>query len=147
MEIIISDRQEKKIDKQLVEELSRHVLNDLKAPDDAELSISLVSPDEMSKLNLKYRKINKPTDVLSFSFSEEPKYIKLLGDIVLCPEGAMSKAKKNKNDFSDYFALLIVHSILHLFDYSHGDDDGAKVMSEMESQLLKSFDFRSKAFL
>ncbi len=147
MEIIISDRQEIKIDKQLVQKLSQHVLDDLSAPDDAELSISLVSSDEMSKLSLKYRKINKPTDVLSFSFSDEPKYIKLLGDLVLCPKEAISKAKKNKNDFSDYFALLIVHSILHLFDYSHSDDDGAKVMSEMESRLLKSFDFKSKVFL
>ncbi len=146
MEIIVSDRQNSKINIDLVEDLSNHCLSRLNAPADTELSISLVLPDEISKLNWRYRKIKKATDVLSFSYTGEPQIIKLLGDIVLCPEQAQKKAKENERDFDEYFSLLVAHSILHLFSYSHDDDDDAKVMSEKEQQLLKSFDFGNRSF-
>ncbi|HDZ86953.1 hypothetical protein LCGC14_0484640 [marine sediment metagenome] len=146
MEIIVSDRQNSKINIDLIEDLSDHCLSRLNAAADTELSMSLVLADEISQLNLRYRKQDKPTDVLSFSYKEEPQIIKLLGDIVLCPEQAQKKAKENERDFDEYFALLIAHSILHLFGYSHDDDDDAKVMSEKEQQLLKSFDFGNRSF-
>ena len=71
------------------------------------ISIAFVSSAEIKKSNQKYRKKNKPTDVLSFKLDEKD----CLGEIVICPE----VVKKN----GDKIAEMLVHGILHLLGYDH----------------------------
>lgn len=76
------------------------------------VEVIVVSTKEIHKLNLKYRKIDKPTDVLSFPIHEKvgkniPQPV-LLGDIVICPEMAEDSIEK-----------LVEHSTLHLLGYHH----------------------------
>ncbi len=138
MEILISDRQDMKIDQELVKKLCRFVLEKEKASEDAEVSISFVTTDEMYQLNERYRKIDKPTDVLSFSLIDDYN-ADLLGDMVLCPVEIERKAQEQEISFDEYLKLLVVHSTLHLLGYSHKSDANAKVMSDREEELLKSF--------
>lgn len=75
--------------------------------------LSFVSESEIKKLNLKYRKLNKATDVLSFPLEMEngPDGIIRLGDIVICREQAKKKGHS--------VPFLIKHSMLHLLGVHH----------------------------
>lgn len=91
------------------------VLKDKSLDGNFEVDIKFVDKDEMQELNKKYRKIDKPTDVLSFPIYEKVKSDTkapiLLGDIVICPEMAEESILK-----------LIEHSILHLLGFHHSGD-------------------------
>ncbi len=75
--------------------------------------LSFVSEEEIRDLNRKHRKIDKPTDVLSFPLDEElgPDGVIRLGDIVICK----SQAKKKGHEIS----FLIKHGMLHLLGFHH----------------------------
>lgn len=76
--------------------------------------VSFVDAKIIQRLNLKYRHLNQPTDVLSFPLEERepgPDGIWRLGDIVICREQA---AKKGHT-----VAGLIKHAMLHLLGKHH----------------------------
>ncbi|MEK7503473.1 MAG: rRNA maturation RNase YbeY [Patescibacteria group bacterium] len=88
-----------KINERFLKKVARNVLAAEKS--DKDLSIAIVSPGEIQKLNKKYRQKDKPTDVLSFNYGES-------GEVVLCPQQI-----KGKIDF------VLVHGILHILGYTH----------------------------
>jgi probable rRNA maturation factor len=75
--------------------------------------LSFVSENEIRKLNKKHRKIDKPTDVLSFPLDQEqgPDGVIRLGDIVICKRQAQKKGHK--------IPFLIKHGMLHLLGVHH----------------------------
>lgn len=99
----------------------------------------------MKELNLKYRGINTPTDVLSFPFytHQELKGVKgttpyLLGDIVINPSEAKAQAKEHSSSLKEEIRLLIIHSILHLLGYDHEKSRYAeRKMRKMERYILE----------
>ncbi len=84
--------------------------------DEIELNIVFVSKEEIKKLNLEHRGINKPTDILSFGPYEET------AEIYISPE-------LTKNLFQ-----IIIHGILHIKGYDHSEE-----MFELEEKYLKKF--------
>lgn len=147
MEILISDRQETKIDKVLLRNLSTFALQNLGYPEDSQLSISLVVPLEIKMLNIDYRRKNTATEVLSFMMEGNEGGENLIGDIVLCPAEVAARLENESEDFNNRIGLLLVHSILHLKGYSHKNDNDAKVMSEWEDKLLKKFGYKKLKFI
>lgn len=75
--------------------------------------VSFVDENTIRKLNRRWRKLDKPTDVLSFplEFEEGPDGVMRLGDIVIC------KAQAKKKGLS--VAFLIKHAMLHLLGVHH----------------------------
>lgn len=84
------------------------------------LSIVFVKDSEMRKINRKYRKNNKSTDVLSFRYDLGYNKKKIEGEIVLCPDVIAKHACENKIGFSRELAFVLAHGILHLLDFRHG---------------------------
>ncbi len=80
------------------------------------VSLSFVSKSEMKKLNKKYRRMDKPTDVLSFNMNEG----RMLGDIMICPSEARKNAKEYGSSFSAEIERLFAHGLLHLLGFDHG---------------------------
>ncbi|MFH0943030.1 MAG: rRNA maturation RNase YbeY [Candidatus Beckwithbacteria bacterium] len=78
-----------------------------------EASVSFISEAKIRQLNKRWRKIDKPTDVLSFPLDLEigPDGVMRLGDIVICE----AQAKKHKHSVP----FLIKHSMLHLLGKHH----------------------------
>ena len=97
-------------------------------------------------LNNKYRGINKPTDVLSFSLQEgaikspEVESDKLLGDIIVSAETAQRQSDNLNHSIEKELTVLLIHGLLHLSGYGHEEDKDYKVMREKESEILKIFD-------
>ncbi len=97
-------------------------------------------------LNTKYRGIDKPTDVLSFSLKEgavkspEVESDKLLGDIIISVETAQRQADTLNHIIEKELEVLLIHGLLHLTGYDHGKNEDYKIMQEKESEILKIFD-------
>lgn len=117
--VVISDRQAVPADHDALADLARSTL-DQEGAGPVELSVSLVSADEMAELQVKYAGESGPTDVLSFTMDEEG----LLGDVVICPE----VAAKQSPDLSAELRLLLVHGILHLLGYDHQEEEERNAM-------------------
>jgi len=107
--------------------------------EDAELTIRIVSPDEMIYLNNTYRKQNKTTNVLSFP-SVLPETIELecplLGDIIICPEVLATESEQFQKSLKEHWSLIVIHGVLHLLGYDHIKDDESFIMQALEVKLL-----------
>lgn len=118
--IALDDRQDADVDLEGLMTLARATLLG-EAMADAELSISLVTEDEIAGLHERYLHEAGPTDVLSFPLDDEAGEdgLRQLGDVVIAPAIA---ARNNPDDPAAELRLLLVHGILHLLGHDHMDD-------------------------
>lgn len=100
---------------------------------DCEVSVLLTGNGRIRELNAVYRKIDRPTDVLSFPM-EDPY---MLGDIVISVEKARAQAGEFGVSLDEEMARLLVHGLLHLLGYDHvrGGRQAAK-MKKAEDELM-----------
>jgi probable rRNA maturation factor len=106
------------------------------------VSVSVVSDDRMHELNLRWRGVDRATDVLSLE-CERPDDPDLapgepceLGDIVLAPAYIARQSKDFGTTPADECRLLLVHGVLHLLGYDHMTDEEAAVMEAREDELV-----------
>lgn len=91
------------------------------------VSLNFVTSDKMQELNFKYRKIDKPTDILSFEISRDA------GEIFICITEAKKKLEAFNMNLENFIGLLFIHGLLHLKGLDHG-----KKM-EKEEEKYKSY--------
>lgn len=103
-----------------------------------ELNIVFVDDSEIHRLNKAYRHMDKPTDVLSFSYMDAPDYktTRAIGEVYISIPTATRQAPDYGNTLVDELRKLIAHGILHVFGYDHELDADYKVMSAMEDKVL-----------
>ena len=105
---------------------------------DSEVSIRIVSENEITELNLQYRHQDKPTNVLSFPCEAVPGVeLPLLGDIVICAAVVNNEACQQGKALQDHWAHMVVHGTLHLLGYDHIDDEDAEQMEQLEIRILE----------
>lgn len=122
--VLLSNRQELPIDTDTLVDLAQATLLAENAVE-KELSVSLVTANEMSHLHEEYMGEPGPTDVLSFPQDEDG----LLGDVVICPAVAAEQSR----DTAAEIRLLLVHGILHLLGYDHElEEDRTKMWARQE---------------
>jgi probable rRNA maturation factor len=100
--------------------------------EDSALSIVFVQSAKMRKLNLEYRKKNRPTDVLSFSESANKE--NYLGEVLICIPEVGNNAKIYNQEFEQELKRVLIHGILHLLGYNH-ERKGGKMMKKQENYL------------
>ena len=90
-------------------------------------------------LNKKFRKVNKPTDVLTFvsKLSMKNKKEDRHCDVVFSIETILNDAKKNNVNFYNHLTHLIVHSFLHMNDFLHNNIRDYLIMKNTEINILK----------
>ncbi|HZW42644.1 MAG TPA: rRNA maturation RNase YbeY [Agromyces sp.] len=115
--IALDDRQRDAVDLEGLTTLARATLLG-EGIADAELSISLVTEEEIAELHERYLREEGPTDVLSFPLDEEAGEdgVRMLGDVAIAPAVA---ARNNPEDPASELRLLLVHGILHLLGHDH----------------------------
>ncbi len=99
-----------------------------------EISIFLTNSEKMRQLNLRFRKKNKPTDVLSFPINIVKKKIGYLGDIAISYEIVNKRSKKS--NFNYEFDKMWVHGYLHLLGYDHKKIREFEKMNKIEKKIL-----------
>ena len=104
-------------------------------------SLSLSNSKEIKALNKKFRKKNKPTDILSFPFFDKKNLKKnlknkklYLGDIAISYEEFL---KKNRDDYKNGFIKIFIHGFLHLLNFDHKSNKEFKKMSLIENKLFQ----------
>ena len=102
-----------------------------------EFSILLTNNKEMKKLNHKFRKKNKSTDVLSFPLNNRLRSDIYIGDIAIGFEFVDKKSDISK--FQYEFDKLWIHGYLHLIGYDHKKNNDFKKMLKKEKLILKYF--------
>ncbi|MDP9224053.1 MAG: rRNA maturation RNase YbeY [Actinomycetota bacterium] len=140
MNVFVANEQDLAVDEVRLSVLARHALVCEEVDDSTELSVLLVSPGHIRRLNARFAGEDYPTDVLAFPMMEEDEGAVILGDVVMCPQVARNNARKLGHSLDSELDTLCVHGILHLLGYDHqGPDDGAR-MEERLQGVLSSFD-------
>ena len=112
------------------------------------LSVLLTDNNGIKKINNKYRKINKSTNVLSFPQNDERFVTKktskiILGDIVISLEKIIKESKLQKKKFSDHLAHMAIHSLLHLLGFNHEKLEDFNIMRKKEINVLSKLSMSS----
>lgn len=106
----------------------------------AEVEITLVSEEEICRLNKEFRGVEKKTDVLSFPLEEEEPVdgALLLGDVIVCPKVIYEQSKAFGTLFAQEFSLMVIHSVLHLLGWDHMEEKEKKKMFAKQEKILHS---------
>jgi len=104
---------------------------------DGEVSVLLTDDASIRALNRDWRKLDKPTNVLSFPAAKQAGSA-LLGDIVVAYETLARECEDEGRDILHHLAHLSVHGFLHLLGYDHQTDSQAEAMEGLESRIMRS---------
>ena len=96
-----------------------------------EVSLAFVGDARIRALNRAFRRMDAPTDVLSFP-SGEPRF---LGDIVIAAGVAGRQARRAGHTFGVEARVLALHGLLHVLGYDHETDQGQ--MEKLEARLRR----------
>lgn len=139
----------------LAQEVAEAALDLLGCPYEAQVNLLLTTNEDIHKLNLEFRGIDRATDVLSFPMNDyeipgdfswledrddafDPESGELLlGDIVISKEKVLSQAEEYGHSAKREFAFLIVHSVLHLCGYDHMEEEERLLMEEKQREILE----------
>ena len=129
----LSNRQRKhRVDSRAVRRFLAGLVKEMGQPE-ASFTVVFVTDKTIHDFNLRYRHIDKPTDVLSFAGQDG-----YLGDIVISTETAWAQARRSSTlSFDDNIRRLTLHGFLHLAGYDHETDNGE--MRTIERRLRRKF--------
>lgn len=136
--------------KEIVEEACDYV----DCPYETEVDVLLTDNPSIHEINFRERKVDRPTDVLSFPMNEYPapgdfSSIEeegtfhpesgelMLGDIVISMDKVFSQAADYGHGEERELAFLIAHSMLHLFGYDHMEEEERKIMEKKQEEILQ----------
>ncbi len=140
--------------RKLAEEVLETALETESFPFEAEVSLLLVTAEDIQEINREHRGIDAPTDVLSFPLISYPSPGEfgevetdednfnpdtgeaLLGDIVLCIDKVKEQARNFGHSEKREYAFLILHSILHLLGYDHITQQESELMEDKQNKIL-----------
>ena len=127
------------IDPRLIESAAQAALQHQDVPANAELTIVITSDEQIHDLNFQFRRVDAPTDVLSFpaELTDPESGAPYLGDIVIAFPRAESQAQAGGHEIAAELQLLIIHGILHLLGHDHADKDQKEEMWSAQAKILK----------
>ena len=114
-----------------------------------EVSLVLADQETVHRMNVTYRNVDSPTDVISFyaepqSEAEEDFIlpgdgVRRLGDVVISYPQAIEQAHEAGHSVERELTLLTIHGVLHLLGYDHEKPEDAPVMRGREAALLEEY--------
>ena len=148
MTLLIDNRTNFELTDEIKETLEKVCLKSLQYEEfneDCEISLSIVTNDEIHDINKQFRNIDSPTDVLSFpqlTFEEgEDADVNengeiVLGDIIISIDRAKEQAEEYGHSLKRELAFLSVHSMLHLMGYDHMVPEEEEDMFRRQKEIL-----------
>ena len=102
---------------------------------DGEIALLAAGDEALQALNMQFRQIDRPTNVLSFPSDQPPGF---LGDIAIAQQICAKEAAEKGIRLRNHAAHLIVHGMLHLIGYDHQETAEAEAMERREAVILAS---------
>ncbi len=138
-----------------IKKLLQGALKYLNQPvNEIEMSLSIVSPEEIKRLNNEYRNLDQVTDVLSFPSVDNPKCEAFnlsqvsqdninpetgklnIGDVIICLERAKEQAAEYNHSLKRELCFLALHGTLHLLGYDHITPEDEQQMTALQDEIL-----------
>ena len=111
--------------------------NDVAGPAQGSVTVIVDDDERIRLLNKLWRGLDKPTNVLSFSYpANQPGPARYIGDIAISHQTAACEAVVERKPLSDHIAHLAVHGFLHLLGYDHESEGDANEMERIERMIL-----------
>ncbi len=145
----------------LIKKVIEATLDYENCPYEVEISVVLTDNEAIKEINKEHRKIDAPTDVLSFPmvYYEIPSNFEhleeeqedcfhpetgelMLGDIVVSLEKVISQANEFGHSTMREIGFLIAHSMLHLCGYDHIKEDERNVMEQKQREIMDIVELR-----
>lgn len=106
---------------------------------EADLSIVITDNEQIQALNLQFRGIDSPTDVLSFpaEFIDPDTGKTYLGDVIISYPTCRAQARSANHSADHELTLLVVHGVLHLIGYDHTLSEETKRMWAAQAEILE----------
>jgi probable rRNA maturation factor len=101
---------------------------------DKELSIAFVTSRAMARINHRYRKINKTTDVLSFGGEGE-----FFGEILIDYRIIKKQAKDYRRTKEEELDFILIHGLFHLFGYDDETEKQRQQMISLGEEFLRDY--------
>ena len=102
---------------------------------DRDLHVSVVDDPAIRRLNARYLRRRKTTDVLAFDL-RAPGPSRLMGEVIVCADAARRQARGVGVSVALELDLLVVHGILHLAGWDDHEPREALLMHEREREIL-----------
>ena len=134
-----------RVQREALEHAASHVLLMENLQEGTMLSVVISTNEHIQDLNLKFRGIDAPTDILSFDADPLPEEMReeddaptgqYLGDIVIGLPYVATRALNTGHSVHDELMLLVVHGTLHLLGYDHDSADAQREMWAIQAQAL-----------
>lgn len=127
------------------EDLASHAIQKLHRDDRFSLEVNFVNEETIQEINRQYRKIDRPTDVISFAFLDEVEneikiqgdVMLMLGEIFISVDQAKQQAKEYEHSLHRELCFLFVHGLLHLLGYDHQNEEEEKKMFQIQEEILQ----------
>ncbi|MDR3048326.1 MAG: rRNA maturation RNase YbeY [Elusimicrobiota bacterium] len=97
------------------------------------INFIMISDIQIKKLNAKYRKVNRITDVISFLIEPQT----FTGDIYISQERSKKQAAKYGHIWIKELVYLTIHGVLHLCGYDDYQPQNKKIMFEKQDNIFK----------
>ncbi len=139
----------------VIKDVIEATLQYVRCPYESSVSVLITDNESIHELNLEYRGIDAPTDVLSFPLVdyEEPGNFEhleedpelyfdpdsgelQLGDVVISLDKVYSQAEEFGHSTKRELAFLVAHSMLHLCGYDHMEEAERTQMEQMQEEIL-----------
>jgi rRNA maturation RNase YbeY len=142
---IIDKQKTVRIDRRRVRRLVKRILAD-HGSSDSDLSIVFAGDGFVRELNLAYRNVDRPTDVLAFAMRdvvgrdemavvEGPESV--LGDVVISVDRAGVQARRFRRTVDHEILKLVAHGVLHLLGYDHERANERREMRQLENRYAR----------
>jgi probable rRNA maturation factor len=106
------------------------------------LSVRVVGAARSRSLNARYRRKDRPTNVLSFSGPGlSPDGLHYLGELVICAPVVAREAAAYGKSPESHWAHMTIHGVLHLLGFDHERHAEARKMAAREVQMLDRLGF------
>jgi len=143
---LINDQSKIQLDLDLIKRVSEYISDKFDKDPKSHLNIVFSDIVNIRKLNKDYRNVDSETDVLSFSYISDMENIVpasassavTIGEIFICPEVALFNIPDAGKDWNLNLEiiLLIIHGMLHIYDYDHIGEEDRITMEGIQDSML-----------
>ena len=111
-------------------------------------SVIIIDNENIHKINKEYRKIDRPTDVISFALEDDKVIVnsdvRMLGDIYISYDMVIKQAAEYNHSTKREICFLAIHGLLHLLGYDHMNQEDEIKMFGLQKELLDSYGIKKE---
>ncbi len=118
-----------------------------KVDERCEMVIAISDDETLRALNLRFRGVDRPTDVLAFANETRGPFAGgggrfpcYLGDIVISIDRAKAQSEAVQGALVQELQVLVVHGVLHLLGYDHAQPEDKARMWAAQNAILTYLD-------